>query len=117
MIRSVFLLTILIGISIALVEGNRYSTREYGCSLLAPEGWTLTLSIEEFLAKVESPTKDMSCGVRAQLFKEPVPIDKFIAGVEGAYGISRKGQELKNYLKSTLDGLGRRSEQGAIRQD
>lgn len=105
MIRPVLFLFILISISTALVEGNRYSTKEFGCSLLAPEGWTLTLSIEEFLAKVESPTKDMSCGVRAQLFKEPVPIDKFIAGVEGAYGISRKGQDLKKYLKPTLDSL------------
>lgn len=105
MIRPVFFLPILLSVSIALVEGNRYSTREYGCSLLAPEGWTLTLSIEEFLAKVESPTKDMSCGVKAQLFKEPVPIEKYMAGIESAYGISRKGQELKSYLKSTLDGL------------
>jgi hypothetical protein len=105
MIRPVLILAVLISLSPALVEGNRYSTKEYGCSLLAPEGWTLTLSIEEFLAKVESPAKDMSCGVRAQLFKEPVPIEKFIAGIEGAYGISHKGQELKSYLKPTLASL------------
>jgi len=106
MTRSFLFLIIILGMANALVEGNRYSTKEFGCSLLAPEGWMLTLSIEEFLAKVESPTKDMSCGVRAQLFKEPVPIDKFMSGIESAYGISHKGQELKNYLKPTLESLG-----------
>lgn len=85
-----------------LVEGNRYSTREYGLSLLAPEGWSLLLSIESFLAKVESPEKTMSVGVSAKLFKDPVPLDRFIAQVEAEHGISKKGRNFKEYLKPAL---------------